>query len=300
MNFRCKNYLKKVLSVLPWGEKMNYLFQRYISKKLPPTNIEFMRNVNIAYKHFQNFKNYNQLKINENKYFEFGAGWTLTIPICIAFLKFEVHCIDIRKLIIHELITDTLDKFKLNKNSVPFDIPAEVQIKNRHRDILNYIKNSFRIQYYAPMDARNTIFERESFDFISSTSTLEHLPETDIRPILEECYRIMKGGGIFSIIIDYQDHWAYFDKNISIYNYLKYSSKEWKKFNPTLHYQNRLRHSDYLKIISQTDFKVLKILPHHPSEEDLDIIREMKLADKYLKHELIDLGIRGAEIVLTK
>jgi len=135
---------------------------------------------------------------------------------------------------------------------------------------------------------------------MSSTNTLEHIPKKDILLILKESYRILNKGGILSVIIDYEDHWSFRDKNISVYNFLKYSSSEWKRYNPSLHYQNRMRHSDYLSLISQTDFKIVKNLPRYPNEIDKKTLKTLDIAEEYKKYDLDDLSIKGSEIVLMK
>ena len=159
----------------------------------------------------------------------------------------------------------------------------------------------FGIQYEAPMDARCTTLENSTIDFIVSNSTLEHISDGDIVKILEECYRLLKKGGIVSCRINYRDHWAAFDRSISIYNFLRYSPCQWQKYNPSLHYQNRLRHRDYLDIISQTKFEVLEDNPVVPCKEEIDLLRYLEVdacfRDEYTFEEL---AIKGSKIVLKK
>lgn len=266
---------------------------------MPPSNKKFLHKVNTAYNHYQKFQKYNQLKTNNHKYYEFGAGWNLTIPLAISHLSFEVSCVDIKKLIIPELVNDTLKKFQLNKNELPFSINKEIKLGDNNK-IIKTLADDYQLDYFAPKDARNTGFDENYFDFMSSSVTLEHIPKEDIRLILKECYRILNKGGILSVTIDYQDHWSYFDKTISIYNYLKYSDRAWKKYNPSLHYQNRLRHSDYLELISETDFSIVEEVRRQPTEADKNVLKSLKISEKYQKYDFDDLAIRGCEIVLMK
>ena len=64
--------------------------------------------------------------------------------------------------------------------------------------------------------------------------------------------------------------------------------------------QNRLRHSDYLKLIAQTDFKIVKEVPTIPTEEDKEKLKKIELATEYQSYQFDDLSIRGSEIVLMK
>ncbi len=299
MNFKYKCLIQNIFSVLPKGEILNYIFQKKITKTLPPNNDVFFEKVETAYCHYNNFKNHNKLMYTHGKYYEFGAGWTLTIPLSMTFLGFEVYCIDIRKLIIPDLINDSLNKFHINKNKLPFKFEKYVNPLNNN-EILKALSEQYKLNYIAPKDARKTGFKENSFDFISSSATLEHIPKNDILSILRECYRILSPGGVLSMTIDYKDHWAYFDKEISVYNFLKYSDKQWEKYNPSLHYQNRLRHSEYLEIISQTDFKVIKVVPELPDDREKQELSTLSLFDKYKRFDKDDLAIKGSEIVLIK
>jgi SAM-dependent methyltransferase len=298
MNFKYKCLLQRFFSNIPKGETLNYYFQKNVTKSLPSNNDKFLEKVNQGFNHYKNYKDYNKLTQKNNRYYEFGAGWTLTIPLTMSFLDFEVFCVDIRKLIIPSLINDSLNKFQLNKNELPFKLETEFVISNKN--VLNNLIDNYKLNYYAPKDARETGFDDNHFDFISSSVTLEHIPKNDILLILKECYRILNKGGILSMTIDYQDHWSYFDKSISIYNYLKYSSREWKKYNPSLHYQNRMRHSDYLSLISQTDFKIVKEVPRKPDEIDKETLGKLEIAEEFKNYNFDDLAIRGSEIVLIK
>jgi len=300
MNFKYKCYLQKVLSKIHNGDRLNYLFQKFVTRNLPVSDSQFLAKIDIVMKHYHNFLEYNELKTDTGKYYEFGAGWDLIIPLSMSMLGLEVNCIDIRKLVKPELIINTITRLKSRKNHIPFkykEIKSDTLIK---RKILTHLKDDFHLSYHAPIDARNTNFDNDTFDFISSTSTLEHIPKEDIPLILNECFRILKNGGIFSMIIDYQDHWSYFDYNISVYNFLQFSSKQWARYNPSLNYQNRLRHPDYLHLIENTDFKIVTDIPIQPSAEDFEILKKLKINEEYKDYDLNYLGIRGSEIVLVK
>lgn len=298
MNFKYKCLLQRFFSNIPKGETLNYYFQKNVTKSLPPNNAEFLEKVKQGFDHYENYKDYNKLIQKNNRYYEFGAGWTLTIPLTMSFLDFRVFCVDIRKLIIPTLINDSLNKFQLNKNELPFKLETEFVVNNKN--VLNHLIDNCKLNYFAPKDARETGFDDNYFDFISSSVTFEHIPKNDILLILKECHRILNKGGILSMTIDYQDHWSYSDKKISIYNYLKYSSSVWKKYNPSLHYQNRMRHSDYLNLISQLDFKIVKEVLIQPSETDKRTLGNLEIDEEFKNYSFDDLAIRGSEIVLIK
>ena len=298
MKFVYKCLLQRLFSNIPRGEILNFFFQNYITRGLPLSDDFFLDKVQSAYNHYLKFENYNSLNENSHKYYEFGAGWDLISPITMGLLGFEVTCIDIRKLIFKQLISDTISKFNTNIARIPFSVH---QLELQHsQNQLDYLKDKLGFHYFAPLDARNTKFNSDYFDFATSTATFEHIPEQDICLILNETYKILKQGGILSLIIDYRDHWAFFDKSISVYNFLKYSDKTWEKYNPSLHYQNRLRHKDFLNIISKTHFEIVEEVTEMPSAMDIKMLENMDINDKYKAYSVNELSIKSTQIVLRK
>jgi ubiquinone/menaquinone biosynthesis C-methylase UbiE len=138
-------------------------------------------------------------------------------------------------------------------------------------------------------------------DCITSTNTLEHIPPNEIKAILKECYRILKKDGILSFQIDYQDHYSYFDKNISVYNFLKFNQGTWNTFfNPSLHYQNRLRHKEYLQLFYESGFNILEDNYYGGTPSDIEQIKTVRINKQFSNYDLNELAIRGTFIVLRK
>ena len=101
--------------------------------------------------------------------------------------------------------------------------------------------------------------------------------------------------------IDYVDHYSYFDDSISVYNYLKFSGNEWKKLNPAIMYQNRMRHIDYIKIINETEFEILNVEPDYPDDKETEQLKNLNLNEYYRNnYSLEELSIKKSKIVLRK
>ena len=298
LNFKYTCFLQILFSNLYKGEMLNYFFQRYVTKNLPISDLFFKQRILYSYDLFLKFQKYNLLSQNTKRYYEFGAGWDLLTPLSMSALGFHVSCIDIRRLIFSNLIINSLDRLdsfsegNIRENFQKFDYNSG--------DVLGFLEKNKNFHYCAPKDARNTGFERDYFDFASSTEVFEHVPEKDLYNILDETYNILKPGGIFILKIDYRDHWAFFDKKISIYNYLKYSEQEWDKYNPSLHYQNRLRHIDHIEIIKKTFFEIVSIDLNLPNNEELIQLKSLKVSEKFKKYSIDDLSIKSSIIVLRK
>lgn len=120
------------------------------------------------------------------------------------------------------------------------------------------IRERYNISYSAPFDLSRTDFDDDTFDACAATHTLEHIPRESLVQIFTELKRIIRPGGLISAVIDYSDHYAHTDKNISRLNFLRFSDKEFSKYNHKVHYQNRLRHYDYEEMFAELGFEQLR------------------------------------------
>jgi SAM-dependent methyltransferase len=136
-----------------------------------------------------------------------------------------------------------------------------------------------------------------SVDFISSTATLEHIPAPDVLPILVECRRLLKPTGVLSCTIDLQDHYSYFDKTLTRYHFLTFSSRAWRIANPPLGHQNRLRYPDYVGRFREAGFEIVAKHVQGPTARDLATLRTLSLAAPFRAYALEVVGIRRLSIV---
>lgn len=172
---------------------------------------------------------------------EFGAGPNLLCPLLLSNAgASEVLAIDLTRMAALERVNDVIRQLAVK---LPGAWPL---VKDLHADL--YAK--YRILYLAPADMRATELDTGSVDFICSTSTLEHIPPREIEAILKECGRLLTPDGRMSFVIDYHDHYCTGDARISRFNFYKYPAWLWRLFNPSMHYQNRLRHSDYVRLFA--------------------------------------------------
>jgi len=158
MNFKFKSALQNLISIAPFSESINYIFQRYLQKSIPISNKEFIHKVGLAKKHYENFIELNHVAEKENKYYEFGAGIDLIIPLAIMYLGFEVHCTDVKKLVRLDVLADSLQKFISNKNAFPFDFKKQFLEPNGIAGIFAELEKEFSFKYSANVDAGSTNF----------------------------------------------------------------------------------------------------------------------------------------------
>jgi SAM-dependent methyltransferase len=299
MRWLVKAAAQNLFSVLPRGERLNYQFQRRVMRSLPASDARFRRKLVRAFQHFDAFSRYG--KAGEPVFYEFGAGWDLAVPLAYYALGVERQIlVDIRPIVRLELVNDSIRKFEANKHELEKTSGRSLRpLGAADVSTLAELEERFGIRYLAPCDARNTGLPAESIDFISSTDTMEHIPEDDLLRILVECRRLLKPEGLMSYRIGMEDHYAYFDRSVSHYNFLRFPDPVWRLLNPALHYQSRLRHPDYVRLARAAGLEIVEDRPSRPTEGDLATLHGMKLArrfrDAYAREEL---GIKAATFVV--
>lgn len=103
-----------------------------------------------------------------------------------------------------------------------------------------------------------------------------------------------------SFRIDYSDHFASFDRSISAYNFLRYSDRRWRCFNPPLHCQNRLRHKDYIDLFKRSGFEILEERPSEVTQAELELVRRTPLASHFRRYSVQELAVQNSFFLLRK
>jgi len=281
MRWQYKVAVQKALSFAPRGEQANYLLQRHVTRKLPAGDEQFFLHFDETARHARGFAEHGGRQAGVRAY-EFGAGWDLIGPLSLWALGISQQVlVDIDAHVRLELVNHSLTRFERHHAGLgqragrslrrvdPTPIRSVAELRER-----------FGIDYRAPCDARGTGLAAGSFDLISSTFTLEHIPRDDIAPILRECARLLADGGIVSCSIDMQDHYSFDDPRISVYNFLRYSDRRWRLINSSLHYQNRLRARDYRELFAESGLSIIdEVLATDPGRREQ--LRSVPLAARF-------------------
>ncbi len=303
MKWILKAIIQKAISYLPSNEQINYFFQTKISKNFPVSEKEIISGRGSrAVEHLSFIRNHTNLNISNALFFEFGAG--LDLPVPLVFYMAGVNrqiLIDIEPHVRLSLVNDMIKKLNNCSKKLFSKINSDCRsLGEKQISSLTDLKQNFGIEYIAPLDARKTGFDDCSIDCCTNTFTLEHIPEDDIWKIFKELYRIIKPGGIVSCFADMNDHYAYFDRTITVYNFLKFSKSTWRWINSDVHYQNRLRYADYKKIYIDCGFEIIHEELNLPDEMHLKALKEIKVNKDFSKYTLQELGIRSSKTLLKK
>lgn len=252
MEWKKKARIAGLLDTIPLGQRAHYFVQRHITRSLPrkpkPEYFEILD------WHLDNF-NTHAGGLEGKRLFEFGAGWDLFYNIWLYGHGLdEQTVVDLNPYLKPELVNFEIKRMQEMGKGKVARMP-EVEIRSA-KDL-----EKLGITYLAPCDARDTGLPAGSFDLVVSTNTMEHIPHPDLALILKESFRLLKPGGVVSSKIDYTDHYFYTDKSIGPYNYMRFTDDEWRRYNPDGHFQNRGRHSDYVRLFTEAGFELIKSDP---------------------------------------
>ena len=237
--WRLKSFIFRVIDYfdIHW---FLYFLQKYVTKRSRIHDVEIS---DIWHKH----KTVISSSLGSEVIFEFGAGKSLAQNLYLSDRCQKQIVVDLFRMIDIELVEKSR---KSLSNQIVLKSDKNITSIN---DLLIY-----GIEYHAPFDAAKTGFAENSIDMCISTNTLEHIPYMSIVEIFTELKRILRVGGIISARIDYTDHYAHTDPSISLLNYLRFDSATWDKYNHESHFQNRLRHFEYLDIFDNLGFELLE------------------------------------------
>ena len=126
------------------------------------------------------------------------------------------------------------------------------------------------------------------------------IPGVELDGIFRECFRLLRPGGAFSCRIDLQDHYAYFDRSLSRYHFLRYSDRAWRLVNSPLHHQNRLRSPEYLQLACDAGFDLVVERPSGPSEAGLQELESLPLAPRFRRFPPEELGVTVLSFVAVR
>jgi SAM-dependent methyltransferase len=237
------------------------------------------------------YRRYSLLKPSDSTCLDFSTGTHLQNPIGLSLLGFKrIYTADIERIARVELIRDVIRKYRCHQGTLNRNYALAPDVGVTAKNMTAELASCFRIWYLAPVAIQSIGLDEGSIDFVVSRSTLEHVPERAVADILRKCVRLLKVRGIAVLSIDYRDHWSFFDPDISVYNFLQYSPTEWRRLNPRIHYQNRLRHVDYRRMCLDAGFRLLEDEESLPPEHErarLDLLRiDERILEKYERDQL--------------
>lgn len=288
--WHAKALVQKTISFLPNPERVNYLFQKYVTKGVELNAEHFGYKINHAADHARFYEQYQAEKLTGKIVLELGTGWYPIVPIAL-FLKgaARIVSLDIQswmtqasqikaiETVVEYRKTGELDKILPAIDEQRWQILLAIL---EQRATLTKAEINERI-HLEPLiqDASQTNFADRTFDFIVSNNTFEHVHRPVLFAILKEFKRIVKLDGLMSHFIDLSDHFAHFDQSINIYNFLQFSEKTWQRIDNDIQPQNRMRWRDYQEMYDKLEIPYTEDKVRHG---DLSALQSVDL-NKYFK-----------------
>ena len=198
---------------------------------------------------------------------EIGSGWFPVIPVMLA-------AADAQRVYLSDL-TPRIDRGTLAA-TLGF-------LRSEHKD-LGVVKHASRLEdfpfvYLAPLDLRRV--EDQSVDFIMSRAVLEHIQKDDLLTLFRSLRPKLKADGLMLHCVDHSDHLEHHDKRLTKVNFLTWSDRLHTLVNAlTREGENRLRHSDYVGLLAECGYEVIKAnaCMHEPTRQ---IAKGLRLAPRF-------------------
>jgi hypothetical protein len=264
MDWRLKALAFRVLDV-PGGDRIHYVLQRHVTKNWPRRAVTLDALAHIARRVTDDYQRH--VGTLPQAALEVGAGRDLAVPLALRGLG-------VAKVISSDV--HRLAKLDLVSHAARHLIGKEFR---SWRDL-----QAFGIDYLAP---HYVTANEQPVDCSCSNEVLEHVPLDQLQKLLKGLRAITSGITVHSI--DYSDHYARSDKNVSRLNFLRYSDAEWRPFNSGKQYVNRLRHSDYLRLFQEAGFRILE-----ESSLGAELPPDLVVAEQFRRYDPADLfAIKG-------
>lgn len=302
--WKLKAVVQNVIALMPYKESVNYFFQKNVTKGVNLSDEYFEFKIGHAKDHINYFKTYGETGV-EKKIIELGSGWYPVIPIMMYLSNTgSVISLDIQSWMNKEHQVTAINKFiqwqKAGKlkaylkkiDSKKWDLLLDIS-KNESQYSFDQINKTIGLTLML-QDARNLNLEDSSIDLISSNNTFEHIYPEILSGILKEFKRVIKPNGVMSHFIDMSDHFAHFDKSITIYNFLRYSNKKWKMIDNSIQPQNRMRFKDYLEMYKYLSIPVTK---EEIRKGNIDEVSSLKIHKEYSNYKPSELAISHGYII---
>jgi hypothetical protein len=269
-----KAAVQGAISPLPGRDRLNHLLQRYITSSVTLTEEVFERKLAQCHRHLESYRA--QHGTAPRHVLELGTGWYPIVPLGLIDAGVDrVTTFDVNALCDLARARAAVDRFDSAREANSAATSAA--------ELLEPLGVRLIVR-----DVRESGLAAGSVDLFVSNNTLEHIPPPVLAEIMSEFRRLAVPGAVMDHFIDMSDHYAHFDRNISEYNYLRYSDRWWRPFNNRLQYQSRLRISDYRRIVKEAGFRVVgEEGERGPSE----VLEQITLAPRFRSYPQDELAV---------
>jgi len=307
MHWRAKGLLQKALGWVPGGDALHYRLQRSVGGLR-----DFDREFDIKIDDWRLMAD--QLReagigMAGARLFEIGSGWYPTFPLsCYLAGASRVVTVDLNRNIKPGLVLACARGLARHAALIAEVAgAAEDDVRRRQQQLADALERSGDlgaatggvVEYRAPADAAATDLASGQVDCVFSNSVLEHVAPAAIDGIFREAMRILRPGGIMFHSVNCGDHYAYVDRRINQLNYLQYSDAQWKRWDNSFLYQNRLRADAFIEYAETAGFQIVTCVTSPPARR-LRELAALKIAPQFAQVPPERLCITSVDFIARK
>ena len=290
-----KAAIQGAIARLPGRHRFNYLLQNYVTGSVALTEAGLEGKVVQCRRHLESYTGHRGRL--PRAALELGTGWYPVVPVGLFLAGVdEVTTVDVSPLCDLARVHRTLELFASQLRSERLRALLPQSRSDRAESVIaasgdrtardgRQLLARLGIRLLV-CDVRTSGLPPGSVDLIVSNNTLEHIPLDELQAIMAEFRRVARPAAVMDHFVDMSDHYAHFDHTITEFNYLRYSDRIWRIFNNPLQYQNRLRVSDFRRMIEDAGFQVIAEEAEQGSAHELDRIRLDASFRRYPSEEL--------------
>ncbi len=289
-----KAAVQGALSLLPRPQRANLLFQRHVTRSLRIDDAYFLQKFRHVTPHAELIRRIDAGGSGPTV-LDLGTGWYPVVPVGLWLSGAgEVLSVDVTDLVDRGRVLDTARRY-LSQHAAGRLEGLRPERLDRLREVVDAPGDRDGHELLAAMgvrtivgDARTLPLGNGAVHLFTSNNTLEHIPPEVLGEILVEFHRVARADAVMQHFIDLADHYAGFDGRITVYNFLRFSDRAWRRYNNRLHYQNRLRVNDYRALHEEAGWHVTAEKNGSKPAEDL---RSVPLDPRWAGYSETDLRV---------
>ncbi len=246
------------------------------------------------------------------KVFELGTGWH-GIDLVIFYLlgAEQIITIDHHTHLTYEYLTSSINSLfsypevieelrnqSLDENRLSI-LKETVNIANSLDDLLKILLTEYRI--ITSREYKDLVFDG-LVDLFYSESILQRIPIQHLEDLFGVVSAHLNAEGVVFHRTDQKDINAqsHVDQGLWDFYYLRYSDSFFNLFmSGKFNSQNRLRESDFLKLLEQSGM-IPVYLESHYSKADLEKLKDFQVAQRFRGKTLEDLAVKHSKIICRK
>jgi SAM-dependent methyltransferase len=201
---------------------------------------------------------------------EVGTGHQLALPLTLWLCgASEITTVDLNRYLKERLVLSDIkylrhhqeEALKLFRGLGPTGrIQERFERLLSGSDTLEALFALTNIRYCAPADAAHLPLQAKSIDYHISFTVLEHIPGPVLQRLFSEGRRLLKPDGLFIHCIDFTDHFAHCDRDISSIHFLQFTEDEWERLAGNRYmFHNRLRLDEFENLMLQLNLRILAL-----------------------------------------